>query len=271
MNKTFADRVRVEVRDEIAYATMIRGDKFNGLDWDMFQGLIEAAAAIGKDKSIRVTILQGEGKAFCAGLDFKSFTAQPARMVRSFVKTPRRSTNLFQESAWCWRRLAIPVIAVVHGRCYGGGIQIALAADFRYATPDCEFSIMEAKWGLIPDMSGTVALRQLVGIDIAKELTMTGRIFGGHEAKSLGLVTGVADDPLQPALALAEQIKTRSPDCISAGKALFDTMWSQSDAEAFATERRIQRKLLYKGNQREAMKANFEKRTPKWAPRSVKF
>jgi enoyl-CoA hydratase/carnithine racemase len=271
MNKTFADRVRVEVRDEIAYATMIRGDKFNGLDWDMFQGLIDAATAIGKDKSIRVVILQGEGKAFCAGLDFKSFTSQPARMVRSFIKPPRRSTNLFQECAWCWRRLPIPVIAVVHGRCYGGGIQIALAADFRYATPDCEFSIMEAKWGLIPDMSGTVALRQLVGIDVAKELTMTGRIFDGREAKALGLVTGVADDPLQPALALAGQIKTRSPDCTVAAKALFDTMWSQSDAEAFATERRIQRKLLYKGNQREAMKANFEKRAPKWAPRNVKF
>jgi enoyl-CoA hydratase/carnithine racemase len=271
MNKTFANRVQVDVRDEIAYATMVRSEKYNGLDWEMFEGLIAAATAIGKDSSVRAVILQGEGKAFSTGLDFKAFTAKPARMVRAFVKPPRRSTNLFQESAWCWRRLPVPVIAVLHGRCYGGAMQIALAADFRFATPDCELSIMEAKWGLIPDMSGTVPLRELVGIDVAKELTMTGRIFDGREAKALGLVTGVADDPLQPALALAEQLKARSPDAVSASKVLFNTMWSQSEDDAFATERRVQRKLLYKGNQREAMKANFEKRAPKYSPRSVKF
>ena len=99
---------------------------------------------------------------------------------------------------------------------------------------------------------------------------MTGRLFDGREARSLGLVTGVADDPMVPALALAEQIRTRSPDAVSAAKVLFDETWSVPTAKAFAIERSVQRKLLLKGNQREAVKANFEKRAPKFAPRRFK-
>ncbi|MGB1581388.1 MAG: crotonase/enoyl-CoA hydratase family protein [Nevskiales bacterium] len=265
------NRVRLEVRDEIAYVALARAEKYNGLDLDMLDGLVEAAKRISKDRSIRAVILSGEGKVFCAGLDFGSVTKQPARMMRAFAKFGLKHTNLFQEAAWAWRKLTVPVIAVTHGRCYGGGLQIALAADFRFSTPDCVFSIMEVKWGLIPDMTGTVSLRELLPMDMAKELSMTGREFDGTEAKSLNLVTGLNAEPMAAAQALAEQIKTRSPDAVAAAKALFEKTWQAGEGEAFAVESKFQFKLMRGKNQREAMKANFEKRAPAFKKRQYDF
>lgn len=269
--KLFKNRVRVDIRDEVAYASLARPEKYNGLDLDMLEGLVEAARFIGKDRSVRAVILSGEGKAFCAGLDFAKVTKEPVRVAKAFAKFGLKHTNLFQEAPWAWRKLPVPVIAVTHGRCYGGGIQIALAADFRYSTPDCLFSIMEAKWGLIPDMSGTVSLRELLPMDVAKELILTGREFDGEEARALNLVTGIGEDPMAMAEALAEQIKTRSPDSVAAGKALVEKTWLASEAQAFAIESRFQFKLLRGKNQREAMKANFEKREPDFKKRQFDF
>jgi enoyl-CoA hydratase/carnithine racemase len=267
MDAPVASRVAVEIRDAVAYVTLTRADKYNGLDWAMCTQLVAAARRLRRDRSIRAVILRGDGPAFSSGLDFKSFGKQPLRMLQGFVRWLPRSTNLFQEVAWCWRRVPVPVIAVLHGRCYGGALQIALAADFRYATPDCDFSIMEIKWGLIPDMSGTVALRELIGIDRAKELTMTGRTFNGEQAAAMNLVTGVTADPLAAAEALVEQIRLRSPDAVAAAKRLFDRAWSRSAAGAFAVERSVQRRLLLGPSQREATQANFGKRAPRFGAR----
>lgn len=263
-----SERIRLEIKDGIAWVTMTRGDKYNALDWDMLNAHVDAAKQIRKDNSVRAVILQGEGKAFCAGLDFPKMTKQPDKLVRGFLKYGVKSTNLFQEVAWCWRKLPVPVIAVPHGYCYGGGLQIALAADFRFTTADCEFSVMEMKWGLIPDMTGTVTLRELVPMDVAKELTMTARVFKGDEAKELGLVTAISEDPLTQAVALAEHIKTRSPDAIAATKALFHRTWVQKESDAFANESNIQRKLLMGKNQRIVVKANFAKKAAKFLPRT---
>lgn len=267
MERLFRDRVRLRLRDEIAYVSLARAEKYNGLDLDMLEALVEAARHVGKDRSIRAVILSGEGKVFCAGLDFGKVTKQPARVVKAFAKFGLKHTNLFQEAAWAWRKLPIPVIAVTHGRCYGGGFQIAMAADFRFSTPDCLFSIMEIKWGLVPDMSGTVSLRELLPMDVAKELAMTGREFDGLEAKQLHLVTGVDDEPMAAAEALAQRIRSRSPDAIVATKALFERTWMASESEAFSIESKTQFRLLRGRNQREAMKANFEKRDPAFKPR----
>lgn len=261
------DRVRLEIRNEVAYVTMVRSDKYNALDWDMLCALVDAADAISRDKTLRAVILQGEGKAFCSGLDFPSFTRQPARMVRGFLKYGVKTTNLFQEVAWCWRRLPVPVIAVIHGYCYGGGLQIALAADFRYTTPDCEFSILEAKWGLVPDMTGTVTLRELLPIDQAKLLTMTGRMFSGEEARALNIVTAVSADPLAEAESLVEEIRTRSPDAVAATKQLFQETWVAGVRRAFSRESRIQLGLLLGKNQKIATQANFKREKPEFLPR----
>lgn len=267
----FKDRVKVELRDEIAYVSLARAEKYNGLDLEMLEALVASARSIGKDRSIRAVILSGEGKVFCAGLDFGKVMKTPGRMVKAFAKFGIKDTNLFQEACWAWRKLPIPVIAVTHGRCYGGGMQIALAADFRFSTPDCLFSIMEIKWGLVPDMSGTVSLRELLPMDVAKELAMTGREFDGNEAKALNLVTGLSDEPMAAAEALAEQIKTRSPDAIAATKALVEKTWLAPENEAFSVESKLQFKLLRGKNQREAMKANFEKRAPAFKKRQFDF
>lgn len=265
--RVIAERVRFDVRDEVAYVTMVRTDKYNALDWDMLKALVDTAGKIGRDKTIRAVILQGEGKAFCSGLDFPSFTKKPSLMVRGFLKYGIRTTNLFQEVAWCWRRLPVPVIAVIHGYCYGGGVQIALGADFRFTTPDCEFSLLEAKWGLVPDMTGTVTLRELLPMDQAKLLVMTGRMFTGTEAAALSLVTAVSVNPLAQAERLIAEIKERSPDSVAATKQLFQETWVAGVRRAFSRESRIQLGLLLGKNQKIAVKANFKKEKPEFLPR----
>lgn len=266
--QVFHGRVRVERRGELAYVSLARAERHNALDWDMFIGLIAAARSLRRDRSLRAVILQGEGPSFCSGLDVPSFAKQPLKGLRIFLKYGVFTTNIAQEAAWCWRRLPVPVIAVLHGRCYGGGLQIALAADFRYATPDCELSIMEVKWGLVPDMSGTVSLRELLTMDVAKELTMTGRVLSGSEAKALNLVTGVAEQPLAAAEALAAQLCARSPDAVAGAKALFHKTWNASVRRAFAVETRIQWRMFLGRNQRIAVRANLAKEAPRFEPRS---
>jgi enoyl-CoA hydratase/carnithine racemase len=262
----FHGRVQVEIRNNIAYATMIRGDKHNALDWDMFCGLTAAAKSLRKNRDVRAVILSGDGPSFCSGLDVPSFGKQPSKMLRIGFKYGRM-TNLAQRAAWCWRELPVPVIAVVHGRCYGGGLQLALACDFRFARPDAEMSVMEVKWGLVPDMTGSVTLRELLPIDQAKLLAMTGRTFTGVEAMAMNLVTGVSDDPLAAAEALIAEIKTRSPDAVAGVKALFQSTWTASVRRAFAVETRLQWRMFFSRNQRVAMKAGMAKKAPEFGPR----
>jgi len=261
------DRVKTEIKNGIAYVTLNRPDAMNGLDLDMFQAIIAAGKALKKDRSVRIVIMQGAGEAFCAGLDFKYFGKNQAKMMTRFAKLPLHSRNMYQEVAWVWRELPVPVIACVHGHCYGGGIQLALAADFRIATPDVKMSVMEAKWGLIPDMSGSVTLRELVSIDVAKELTMTGRIFSGAEAKEMNLVTKLSDNPLVDAEKLAAEIMTRSPDAVGAAKALFQRTWEASEDKAFSVESRLQLRMFTTKNQGISVKAGMKGEKPKFVDR----
>ncbi|MGH3469079.1 MAG: enoyl-CoA hydratase-related protein, partial [Thermocrispum sp.] len=158
---------------------------------------------------------------------------------------------------------------VLHGKCYGGGLQLALAADFRFSTPDCELSVLEAKWGLIPDMTGSVTLRELAGMDMAKRLTMTGEFFDGTRAAELGLVTGVSEDPLKDAEALAQEILTRSPDAVAYTKALFHRTRHLSPRAAFRIERRLQRRLLRGANHKIARTAGMAKKVPQYVRRTL--
>ena len=142
-------------------------------------------------------VLSGNGRGFCAGLDMASMRGmageRPGNATGSVAKQGDRPENHAQRPAYVWKRMPVPVIAAIHGVAYGGGCQIALGADIRFASPDAKMSVMEVKWGLIPDMSITQTLRDLVPLDVAKELTFTGRILTGVEAKALGLVTHVVD------------------------------------------------------------------------------
>ena len=260
-------RVTCTVQDGIAQVRLDRPDKLNALTLDTLDELVATAHRLRKDKRLRAVVIAGEGDAFCAGLDFGSVMKQPARIATTFVPRPWRGTNTFQEACWAWRRLPVPVIAAVHGHCLGGGLQIALAADFRFATPESQWSVLEGKWGLIPDMSGIRSLAELVGIDTAKRLTMTTEIVSGKEAHDLGLVSELAADPVAAAVAFAEQLKHRSPDQIAATKRLFNDTWTSGPRRTFARERIEQAWLLAARNTKVAREAAFKKIVAEYGPR----
>jgi enoyl-CoA hydratase/carnithine racemase len=265
-----SERVRVHLADGVADVRLNRPDKRNALDPAMFAALNEAGEAIKADRSVRVVVLSGEGASFCAGLDFGSFQAM-AGGERTAERSPAgaittvpegRITHNGQQAAWVWQEVPVPVIAAVHGHALGGGFQIALGADIRIVHPDTKLSVMEVKWGLTPDMCATVLLPRLVGIDVAKELTFTGRVFSGEEAGRLGLATRVSTTPLDDALALAAEIAAKSPDAQRGAKHLLNLSGTVSAAEQFAEERRVIGALIGTPNQVEAVMAEFERRPP---------
>lgn len=272
--KQFRDRVTVEITEGIARVRLARPEKHNGMDFEMLRGVIEACRSLRSDRSIRAAILSGEGPSFCAGLDFKTVLAQPVKAAAGYAALWKPTRNDFQTWSMGWRELPFPVIAAIHGNCFGAGIQLALGADIRIATPDAKLSVMESKWGLIPDMGGAALLRELVRIDVAKELCFTGRVFSGEQAAQLGLVTRLDADPLSAAEALASEIATRSPDAIAAGKRLLQEAWHTDEAEALGFERQWQRRLMAHANQRIAVGNNLSREAQKaprpYKPRSVK-
>lgn len=261
------DRVLLEIDGAIAIVTLNRPDKHNGLDLPMFHAIVNVAKSLRKRSDIRAVILRGEGPSFCAGLDVKAAFSSLPKFAKDFATFGIKRRNIFQEVGLCWRELPMPVIAAIHGACFGGGMQIALGADFRIAAPDARLSIMEVKWGLIPDMSGTVTLRELMPIDQAKLLTMTGRTLSGTEALGYNLVTEVAEFPLATARALAEELAGKSPDALSLGKTLYQRNWLAGENAALKLERRYQFKLLNSRNQRIAVKANTASQAPEFKPR----
>ena len=270
-----SDRVSITVDNGIADVRLNRPEKLNALDQAMFQGIVDAGEGLKGQSGVRVVVLSGEGRGFCAGLDFGSFQAmagggeasdpQPssgAAGMGAIGDTGGRITHLGQQAAWVWQELDVPVIAAVHGAALGGGLQIALGADLRIVAPDSKLSVLEARWGLIPDMTGTVMLPRLVGLDVAKELTLTGRIVSGEEAVQLGLATRVADDPRAAALELAADLVTKSPDALREGKRLLNLSGTRPLAEQLHDERVTMGSLIGSPNQVEATMAYFEKRPP---------
>lgn len=271
-----SDRVTIDLRDGVADVRLNRPDKINALDQAMFRALIETGLQISGEPSVRAVVLSGEGRGFCAGLDMGSFSAmadgdrQREGADKStdgglLKKDSDSPANFAQRAGWIWREVPVPVIAAVHGVAYGGGLQVALGADIRITAPDARFSVMEIKWGLIPDMSGTQTLRHLVRDDIARELTYTGRIVSGEEAVQIGLATRVHDDPRAVALEMAREIAQRSPDAIRAGKALMNETRLLGLAEGLQMEARLQGGLIGSRNQVEAVRANMEKRVPRFS------
>ena len=215
------------------------------------------------DADVRVVILEGEGKSFCSGLDVASFMSGQGGTGVLLERDGDGPANFAQRVAYDWSLVPAPVIAAIHGNCFGGGLQIALGADIRIAAPDAKLSIMEVKWGLVPDMGITQTLPRLLRIDIAKELTFSGRIVSGTEALALGLVTRTSDDPLASALALAEEIAQKSPDAVRAAKRLYDETWVSDDAgAALARESELQTSLIGKPNQIAAVVAGMSREPP---------
>ena len=264
-----SDRVKVIRSEGVADVRLNRPEKMNALDQAMFEGLVDTGRELARDPSLRAVVLSGEGRAFSAGLDFASFMAMGGggdAPKRSLLDREDGSpANFAQRAAWIWSEIPVPVIAAVHGVAFGGGLQIALAADLRIVHPDAKLSVMEIKWGLIPDMTGTQTLRHLVRLDVAKELTFTGRIVSGTEAQAIGLATQVGDDPRDAALAMAREIAGKSPHAIRAGKRLLNETVTATVKSGLELEEQLQRSLIGRPNQLEAVRANMEKRAPRFS------
>jgi len=271
------DRIeRTRHADGVVELHLSRADKMNALDPAMFDALIEAGEALREDKAVRAVVISGRGKAFCAGLDMASFERMQQQDAGAgvlgegaagadLVVRTHGISNAAQQVAMVWREVPVPVIAAVHGVAFGGGLQVALGADIRIVAPDTKLSVMEIKWGLVPDMAGMVLMRELARSDVVRELTFTGRIFSGEEALRLGFATRVSADPLAEALQMAHEIAGKSPDAIRAGKRLLNASLSQSAAELLRAESVEQKALIGSPNQVEAVKANIERRAPRFS------
>jgi enoyl-CoA hydratase/carnithine racemase len=265
------DRVSLTTRDGVAQVRLNRPEKMNALDPAMFAALADVGNALRSDESLRAVVLSGAGRAFCAGLDMQSFGRMQAGggiggesggpFAPSLLTRTHGIANVAQQVAMLWRDLPVPVIAAVHGAAFGGGLQIALGADVRIIAPDARMSVMEIKWGLVPDMAGILLMREVARADVVRELTFSGRLFDGEEACRLGFATQVVADPLAAALGLAAAIARQSPDAIRAAKRLLNM--PQGDAAAvLLAESQEQEKLMGSANQVEAIRANLERRLP---------
>ncbi|MGH2908778.1 MAG: crotonase/enoyl-CoA hydratase family protein [Solirubrobacteraceae bacterium] len=252
-----SERVSVVVEGHVATVTLTRPGKHNALDVPMFDAILATASRLRDETGVRAVVLHGEGPSFCSGLDVVSIM-QAGGGVSALADRVRGDVpNWFQRASHDWLTLPMPVIAALHGSVLGGGLQIALGADVRIAAPDARLSVMEVKWGLIPDMGITRTLPRLVAIDVAKELTYTGRTVSGEEAATLGLVTRVSDDPLAAARELAEQIAARSPDAVRRAKRLYENAWTGETAQTLALEAELQLELVGSPNQLAAVAAGF--------------
>lgn len=274
------DRVVVDVSDGVADVRLNRPDKLNALDSAMFTAISGTAVELARDSSVRAVVLSGEGRAFCAGLDMSMFMEMAGSRgddqaesqapgddedgsgTSSVGSTDGRITHLAQQVAHCWSEVPVPVIAAVHGPCLGGGLQIAVGADLRIVHPEAKLSVLEIRWGLTPDMTITANLPRLVGIDVAKELTWTGRMVSGLEAAELGLATRASTSPRDDALALAREIAGKSPEAVKGAKRLYDLSGTVPRAEQYAAERETIFGLIGQPHQVEAVTAFMEKRTP---------
>lgn len=266
------DRIKVELKDGVADVRLTRVDKMNALDDAMFSALIETGERLKIEPGVRAIVLSGEGRAFCAGLDMGSFSAMASgdrgRSSGEGLLTPKRTSggsNRAQHAVMVWREQPVPVIAAVHGVAFGGGFQLALAADMRFVTADTRMAVMEIKWGLVPDMAGMVLMKGLVRDDVARELTYSGRIFEGEEAQRLGFATRVCVDPRAEALAFAAEIAGKSPTAIRGAKRLLD-MCGEADQHAILlAESKEQGALIGSPNQVEAVMSNMQKRAAVYA------
>ena len=265
-----SDLVTVELEAGIAEVTFNRGEKHNSLSLEMFEAIAAAVERIHRDPQVRVVVLSGQGPSFCAGLDLglmRQMIAGDAEARRTTATLMRRDDgpdNLAQRVAYGWKSAPVPVIAAIRGAAFGGGLQIALGCDLRIAAPDARFSIMEARYGLVPDMSISATLPELLPRDVALELTLTSRVLDAAEAHALGLVTRLAEDPLASARELAAIIAARSPDAVRATKRLFNEAWRAEVARGLRLEEALQVPLIGAPNQLEAVAAALEQRPPRF-------
>lgn len=261
-----SDRVTITEENQVAIVTLSRPDKRNALDLAMIEGIVEAGLELAKRKDIRAVVLTGDGEAFCAGLDLAAMPliAQAAMSDGGFTQRTHGISNLFQAVAMVWAELPQPVIAAVHGYSFGGGFQLMLGADIRIADPATKFSVMEGRWGLVPDMGGMVLMRRLAREDIIRKVTYTAQVFSAENALAWGFITDVSDTPLDSAKALAHDVAAQSPDAVRSAKKLITDTEQTNWHDTLILESKAQEALVGQKNQMEAVMAGIQKRPAKY-------
>ena len=244
------NRITLTIENNIAYVMLARPEKLNAIDMAMFIAIDKTIQKLKKNRTIRAVVLSAEGEHFCSGLDVSSVMSSPINALKLLIKIRPWRSNLAQRVSTGWREIPVPVIAVVRGKCWGGGLQIALGADFVIAEPQAEFSIMESRWGLIPDMGGTLAFKERVPLATVKELAMTGKIISGEQAKTLGLINYIDNNPEQKAQTLIDSFVSQSPDSIAGCKKLYNKSWWSSAGWALWRESWYQIKIIAGKNSR---------------------
>ncbi len=258
-----SNRLQISIENHVAEIVLNRPEKHNAVDMRMFDELAGAGKDLAAERSVRAVVLTGAGDNFCAGIDVSIFN-DPGAAIDPVSMAPQAGSdaNRFQRAAYAWREIPVPVVCAIRGVAFGAGAQIALGADLRYAAPDAKLSIMEIRWGLIPDLAISVTASGLVREDRLRELAYTGRVVDAQEARELGLVTAVHDDPLQAARDTARLIAGRSPDAIRAMKKLFNARRDLDAAKSLELEAGLQSRVIGQPNQLEAVRANSEGREP---------
>ncbi|PTV95881.1 enoyl-CoA hydratase/carnithine racemase [Rhodobacter aestuarii] len=259
------NRVSVKRAGGVAVVRLNRPEKMNAVDFEMIDAVIAVAEDLAADPALRAVVLTGEGRAFCAGLDVANFSALALGDPEGLIM-PRShgAANRFQQFSLAWRALPVPVIAALHGVAFGAGLQLAAGADLRIAAPGTRLSIMEMKWGLVPDMGGMVTLPEILRADHLRRMTWTAEEVSAEEALQIGLVTEIAEDPLARAMALAQVIAGKSPSAIRAAKRLIEVACTAPEAEVLERESREQTDLIGKPDQMEVIAANMQGRAPRF-------
>lgn len=255
-------RVSVSYENHIAHVRLTRPDKRNAVDQAMIDAVIAAGAEVGGSDA-RACVISGEGEGFCAGIDISGMAALAGKDPHEILE-PRThgagTTNQWQEVAMVWTRVPVPVIAAIHGTCFGAGLQLALGCDMRVAAADAQLAVMEMKWGIVPDMGGMVLLPRLVRVDVLRRLTYTAEVISGRQAERWGLVTELAEDPLARAMALAKTIAQQSPSAIKAAKRLIARAEEAEPLQVLQAESAEQAGLIGGADQMEVIAAAMQKR-----------
>ncbi len=259
-----SESILVDVDQHVATVTLNRPEKLNAADMSVFAGLIEAGEELASRDDVRAIVLQGAGRSFCTGIDINSLMSGGDFASKAFEVTDKSPANFAQRAAFVWQEVPQPVIAAVHGQCFGGGLQFAMAADIRIGSHDVDMRVLEIKWGIIPDMSLSQTALHCVPIDVLKELTFTGRSVGSEEAVRIGLLTRLENDPQAAALELAQTIASKNPDATRRAKQLFNSGWRSNLAPSLELEATLQKEVMGQPNQMEAIMANLEKRDARY-------
>jgi enoyl-CoA hydratase len=253
--------IRIEREDGIATVTIDRQDALNALDVETLTELRGRLREVADDGGVRAVVLTGAGeKAFVAGADIKYMSALEPDGAKAWGA-------LGHETAQLLETMAKPTVAAINGFALGGGCELALACDIRYAASRAKFGQPEINLGIVPGWGGTQRLGRICGVGVAKELIFSGRTIDAEEALRIGLVTAVADPVLERALATASELAQKSPVALALAKRLCNLALGVDHAGALELEADSFGELFASDDAKEGLAAFVEKRAPTFVGR----